>query len=81
MMLARSLRSQSLRTLKWGKIGGKRKAKFEDFEPGDDTITAASIETLAHAWVAKGHNVTLHPAPAEENVNHKSCISCPFALK
>jgi len=55
--------------------------KIEEFEPGDDTITAASIETLAHAWMAKGHTVTLHPTPVEENANHQTCISCPFALK
>eukprot|EP00971_Amphidinium_carterae_P222374 4413692-Amphidinium_carterae.1 len=55
--------------------------KIEEFEPGDDTITAASIETLARAWVAKGHTVTLHPTPVEDDANHQTCITCPFALK
>lgn len=47
-------------------------------QPGDNTVTAISIENMAEGWRKRGCNVTLHQAPDEEN--HASMIKCDFAI-
>mmetsp|Transcript_57807 Transcript_57807/g.137640 ORF Transcript_57807/g.137640 Transcript_57807/m.137640 type:complete len:469 (+) Transcript_57807:136-1542(+) len=55
--------------------------QIEEYEPGDDTITAASIEAMAEGWKRRGAFVALHPTPVEQKVNHQTAISSPFSLK
>lgn len=54
------------------------KASFETFVPGDDTITAASVDKMCEAWKAEGCRVFKHHAGKK---HHKELISCPFTMK
>jgi len=53
--------------------------RVEEVAPGDDTVTAASVETLAEAWRKMGlAEVHLHVAP--DDVHHKDLVNCDFTL-
>jgi len=57
----------------------RQKATLAQFEPGDDTVTAASIQKLADAWREAGTDVCMHKCPGA--VHHKELISCKFTLQ
>mmetsp|Transcript_71257 Transcript_71257/g.201991 ORF Transcript_71257/g.201991 Transcript_71257/m.201991 type:complete len:419 (+) Transcript_71257:88-1344(+) len=51
----------------------------KSYQPGDGTITAASIRAVAEGWRRQGAAVTLHEHP--EAVSHKDLIACEFTQK
>jgi len=55
-----------------------RAPKLSSTVPGDGTIVAYSVETVARAWQAKGSQVRLLQEPPKEGTSHKSLICCTF---
>lgn len=54
------------------------KASFGKFVPGDDTITAGSVDRMCEAWKKAGCHVVKHHAG---KFHHKELITCPFTMK
>eukprot|EP00931_Biecheleriopsis_adriatica_P078614 TRINITY_DN5203_c3_g1_i1.p1 TRINITY_DN5203_c3_g1~~TRINITY_DN5203_c3_g1_i1.p1 ORF type:complete len:492 (-),score=110.61 TRINITY_DN5203_c3_g1_i1:68-1519(-) len=73
--------SDAIPTLATMSFGEKlhKKAKFTEKVPGDDTITADSVERMGEAWSRSGCDVKLHKVPGK--VHHKGLISCGFSIK
>merc|ERR1712113_423637 len=55
----------------------RKQPKYTEYQGGDDTITAASIEAMSSRWEALGTKVELHLSPA--NIHHKELISDSFS--
>mmetsp|Transcript_39293 Transcript_39293/g.92487 ORF Transcript_39293/g.92487 Transcript_39293/m.92487 type:complete len:602 (-) Transcript_39293:174-1979(-) len=79
-VLTRIIYSDSLDTPAQFEYGDDLTAppKVSKYEPGDDTITSASIENLAKDWQDQGTPVTLIRAPGY--IHHKDLIQCPFTV-
>mmetsp|Transcript_85161 Transcript_85161/g.155191 ORF Transcript_85161/g.155191 Transcript_85161/m.155191 type:complete len:429 (-) Transcript_85161:133-1419(-) len=56
-------------------------SKTTKTEPGDNTITAASVEAMVAGWKKMGcQHVTMHKIPKKDGVNHQGCIDCAMSL-
>ncbi|CAE7351883.1 plh1 [Symbiodinium natans] len=54
-----------------------RKAGHAQWEPGDDTIIASSVERMCDLWKEKGVQVRKYRA---QKTHHKNLISCKFMM-
>jgi len=48
-------------------------------DPGDGTITADSIKTVADAWIDQGHDIKLIACP--DTITHKNLIVAPMTIE
>jgi len=65
---------------KWDSEDLYTKAQNSEFQPGDDTVTLASIQAMVNDWRKDGEaNVHMHRAP--DSYHHKALISSRFSLK
>merc|ERR1711879_790578 len=60
-------------------LNAKPNLKLSEYQPGDDTIVASTVEALGHAWREQGFDAHLHSVPGK--VAHKELISCDFTVE